>query len=295
MTTELEDVFANAFRDYVTDGIPGSGAHRPRKSDARALATAIDTAIAAPGRVVTNPEAATSSGLAIWNESTVSGSYIFEGRQLPGSFGSVDHNYSDAGPARQIDIVSNQAGLIIKLARNEEVRPGVTGTGAFLDFVGPEPGDGTGTIVDLGYIARTADALVLAAAGMPWKVIGGWQVVGSGSDLQTLLATSLNTTYAGNFIGQANGVSVSTSLNSGFTHAIVKNGTGAGVMCFWDNHGTGKTLSINNDGVEVAAMTVEGWFAPALPTYADNTAAAAGSHPVGYQYKTAAGEVRVRV
>lgn len=292
---DVADAFEAAFRDYVIDGNSASGAHRPVKAEARALGETIEEGYVAPGRVITNPAAATSSGVAIWNESTVSGSYTFEGRALPGSFGSVDHHYSDAGPARQIDNVGNQAGLLIKLARNEGVRPGVTGTGAFLDFVGPGPGDGSGTIVDLGYLARTSDSLVFAGAAMPFKFIGGLQIVGSGSDAQTLLATSLNTTYAGNFSGQAFGVFIATALDSGFTHAIVKNGTGAGVMNYWNNCGTGKTLSINNDGAEVASISVEGWFSPNLPTYADNAAAATGSHPVGALYKTATGEVRVRV
>ncbi len=46
---EITDRFASAFRDYVTDGVPSSGAHEPVKSEIRAIGQVIETALSSVG------------------------------------------------------------------------------------------------------------------------------------------------------------------------------------------------------------------------------------------------------
>jgi hypothetical protein len=44
---EVADAFNTAFRDYVVEGVPGSGPNPPDKSEARALGALIETKLAA--------------------------------------------------------------------------------------------------------------------------------------------------------------------------------------------------------------------------------------------------------
>lgn len=47
MSTNFAELAAQIFRDYVTDGVPASGANTPKKSEVRAYLATVETALLA--------------------------------------------------------------------------------------------------------------------------------------------------------------------------------------------------------------------------------------------------------
>jgi len=61
---QITDDGNQAFRDYVTDGVPSSGAHEPVKSDIRALFDLVDSTVAGVG-------GGSSGAVTVYNRGTI--------------------------------------------------------------------------------------------------------------------------------------------------------------------------------------------------------------------------------
>lgn len=200
-----------------------------------------------------------ASGLYVAHYNAAAGAYGIESRVYPGCFGNVTHHYSDAGPAWQMDNVGTQSILTLVNAANEAVRPGVKGTGSFINFVGY--GSTTpNTRTTLGYISP---ALQFASneAGNQWTFVNGVALLaGSGEANRALTVTSLNSGYNSTFYGNIYGPYMATDSNGGAALTVAKTATGTGTAATLINLGTGETIYMSNASGRTAGFASNGYL-----------------------------------
>lgn len=203
----------------------------------------------------TTAGAAINVGVQIRHYADAVGSAGLDIRSYPGSApGFILHCYSNDDPldligavAAQLDHIGNGTLLALKNAQNATY-PGIKGKANFLSFIG-YGGVGQATAKELGALTHQLNFLSYDSL-YPYTFNGGLVAVAGTGHAQALKSTSLlDTLYAGEFYGTTRGVFISTTLNSGFTLGVVKNGTGGGTLAALFNYGTGDFLIGYNSAI----------------------------------------------
>jgi hypothetical protein len=189
----IADKFGEAFRDFETDGVPASGAHKPVKHEIQALGTAIDTALA--GAVSGIAQYATAAALPTSPAPA-------EGKQArvyddPTPANNTYWIYQSGAWAIDVDFAANLKGPTGATGATGATGPtGATGaTGA----TGPAGADGHATSTIDGYgsppssIGVTGDYYRDLKAGVRYgpKTAAGWPATG---EPYTLASSSIPST-----------------------------------------------------------------------------------------------------
>lgn len=178
------------------------------------------------------------------------------------------HQYSNVGPAVQIDNTQSKAAIQIRNTENAVVDPGGFGTGDFFDLYGGSAGD-------THRVMRLTSSLAFQAYDTTRPIMFSPQVAVVGLSVsQSFGAVGMSVTqnaggagfYVASFTGYDYGPRILTSQNSGVTLVVQKNGTGAGTVQQIINAGTGLSLDVRSSSASLFAITSAGipqWVAAA--------------------------------
>lgn len=280
----IVDLADEVYRDYVTDGVPASGAWAPEKSEIRDLFELIEEQLSAPSQNIGLGVAADANvflsvqtsankrGIKIDHYASETGQYAldihcFKNAGTDANSAIAIHNYSSDFPAMLIDSTDDQTLLALNNSENALTSPGTKGTGPFIAFSG-YGGDEPDTRRNLGFIngqiqfAHNFDDVM-------WTFATGLAVNGGPSLTNRALAvTALNSGYATTISGVDSGLFVSTSDDGGNTLVAQKNDTGAGTVAWFINGGVGDSILVTDD-VAAVLFKVDSLgqiIAPGLPT-----------------------------
>ncbi len=227
-------------------------------------------------RRYTNPVGAKGSFLRIEQHADGSGGsqvYGIDIAQNPGAVSAfVGHQYSSARAFIELDNTDSQPLILMRNTNNPVKNPGgaaagQSATGDFLRFVNTSGYQmfrvlGRGEVIIRPAADTTAHALEVVGATDSSRRLFKGTMNGPGTAVEIVASTASAGFWPLLVTGHDYGPRFSTSQNGAnrFVLQLVKSGTGNGNVLAMQNHGTDKTVRIQQGTTDVAAINADGEF-----------------------------------